>query len=410
MYDYDIDKQVQKFWQRLNAEYPELEALEKELNEAFEIIAKGFWEPNEKEPMRVAYFLKFLDDKPLLEVMKKYYKHHWKIKYLKPMGKTLIFMIVKKMNPYKTGQHLKAHADDARDLDFEKLPNGEYDVISGKTIWYNLTKRFKVEGIKEMMEKMLECVRTTAEKLGIQIGKKVGSDAFPIEAVKSDKEAEYNGYYKMSGYKCVSTIDIETNIPLVGEVIGINEPEGEKLIPHIQELKKACMKPEEAWVDGGFTSTENIAKAEVGENVRLHYKIEKDWVYHHEATEENIYRQYQKYHKEQDFVVGPSANPMLYLVKKGDCELVGQSLRNSRIAEYEEAPDTYLDVYHQRNRDESMNNHLKYNLDMVKRVKRKGKAVVEMALFLAMLGVLAVAFVKLSRGMTKNLVSLDYLV
>lgn len=408
-YDCDIDNQVKRFWQRVEKKCPELAELEKELNATFEVVQRGFWNPSDKKPMRVAYFLKFLEDEPLVEVMKRYYKHHWKIKYLKPLGKTIIFMILERKNPYRCGQHLKEHPEDARDLGFEKLPNGKYKVISGKTLWYNLRKRFGIKGIREIVAALRECIRKTAENRCIQLGKNIGSDAFPIEAVSSDKNAEYSGYYELDGYKAVSTIDLDTNIPLVGEVIGINDSEGERLIPHIMEIKTAGMKPEDGWVDGGFTATKNISLA-YSEGVELHFKIEQDWVYHPEATSENIYREYQKYHNEPDFVVGSSVNPMLYLVKKEDYDMVGNLIRNGRMAEYEEAPDSYLDVFHKRNRDESMNNHHKNDLDMTKRIKRKGKETVEMALLLTMLGLLAVAFVKLSHGITTDLVSLDGLV
>ncbi|MEW5760396.1 MAG: transposase, partial [Candidatus Thermoplasmatota archaeon] len=255
------------------------------------------------------------------------------------------------------------------------------------------------------------CVREAAEKLGIKIGENLATDPFPVEAVSTDENAEYSGYHRIEGYKCVLTIDIETNIPLVGEVIGINENDVEKLIPHIRDVKSSGMKPKNHWVDGNFTSTEIIAKAEMCENVHLHYRIEKDWVYHPEASNEKLKREYQKYHKEPDFLVGAHHDFMMrYLVEKGNYDVVGNILRNERMAEYEEAPDSYLDDYHQRNRSESINNHLANNLQTRLRVNRKGKETVESSLCLSILTLLAVAFVKLLNGIKTNLVSLDGLV
>ena len=37
------------------------------------------------------------------------------------------------------------------------------------------------------------------EKLGIDLGECCGSDAFPLKAVNSDTDADYNGHYEVQG-------------------------------------------------------------------------------------------------------------------------------------------------------------------------------------------------------------------
>ena len=55
-YEIGIDEQVEKCWDRIEKECLVLRELEKELDEEFEMIMKEFWESNNKEPMRIAFF------------------------------------------------------------------------------------------------------------------------------------------------------------------------------------------------------------------------------------------------------------------------------------------------------------------------------------------------------------------
>ena len=55
---------------------------------------------------------------------------------------------------------------------------------------------------------------------------------------------------------------------------------------------------------------------------------------------------------------------MKFLVEHDKYECVGAYFRNARMAEYEEVPDTYLDDYHNRNKDEGFNGKLKNVLNI----------------------------------------------
>jgi len=368
-----------------------------------------FYNPDDDHPMRLALYLSFMDVTPLEDAMKLYYKRLKSVRYLASMGRTIIFMKIKQMTPDGMVNHLITHPADAELLGYERKPDGEFKIPDGETIRYNMKNRFGPEGVKKIDLAILIAIGRESEKLGIDFGKYCGSDAFPVKSVNSDTGAEYNDHYRANGYKVAMTesYDIETGIvPLVGDVIGMNDNEGDTLIPHIQELKSCGIYIKENFVDGKYATITNIAHAEIMEGTVLHYDIAENWVYDYSAVPFSIKIEYQKFHHEPDFKMNVSEDFMMeYLVKKGCYGTVGYMLRNMHMAAKEECPDGYLDHFHQRNIAESENDYIKNDNGLQRAIRRKGKENIQLQFHLILLALHVVALVRLQNGVKKSLVS-----
>lgn len=411
MWDWDIDAHIKNHWKKIDEAGAAF--LERRFNE-WELEKYGssrteFYNPNTDNPMKLTLFLNFLDITVLEDAMKLFYRRQASIKYLGSMGRTLVFMKVKGLTPGKTVNYLKTHPFDAELLGYEKNKDGSFEIPCGETIRLNLKKRFGVDGIKKIDKAIVVTMRIASEELGVDLGDCCGSDAFPVKSVSSDKDAEYNGHYKVSGYKVATTesYDYETGIvPLVGDVIGINDNEGDTLIPHIQELKSCGIYVKENFVDGKYATISNIAHAEIIEGTALHYDIADNWVYDYTATPHSIKIEYQKFHHEPDFKVNASEDFMMkYLVKKGCYGTVGYMLRNMHMAAKEECPDGYLDHFHRRNMTESENDFIKNDMGLQRAIKRKGKEAVELEFHFTLLSLHVLALVRLQNGCKERLVS-----
>lgn len=368
-----------------------------------------FYNPDANHPMRLALFLSFMDVTPLEEAMKPYYKRLNSIQYLDSMGRTLIFMKIRQLTPDGMAHHLKTYPADAELLSYQRKPDGTYKTPDGETIRYNLKKRFGPAGVKKIDHAILIAMDQAAEKLGIDLGACCGSDAFPIKAVHSDTDAEFNGHYEIPGYKAATTesYNPETGIvPLVGTIIGINDDEGKELIPQLRELKSCGIQVKEDFIDGKYATIENIAQAEIIEDTKLHYDIADNWVYDDNATPYTIKAEYQKFHHEPDFTVNASEEFMVeYLVKKECCETVGYMLRNQHMAAKEECPDGYLDHFHRRNITESENDAIKNDHGLQRAIRRKGKETIALQFHLTLLALHVIALVRLQNGVKCTLVS-----
>jgi len=409
MTELDVDARIKNFRQKIEEAGVIDEKFKKWEYEKFGGSRTEFYNPDDDHPMNLSLFLSFMDVTPLEEAMKLYYKRLKSVKYLAPMGRTIAFMKIKQMTPDGVANHLITHPVDAELLGYDKKLDGTFKTPDGETIRYNLKNRFGPEGVKKIDRAILIAMEKAAEKLGIYFGDCCGSDAFPVKAVSSDKDADYNGHYEINGYKVATTesYNPETGIvPLVGDVIGINDNEGDTLIPHIQELKSCGIQIKEDFVDGKYTTISNIAYVEIIEGTLLHYDIAENWVYDYTATPYSIKTEYQKFHHEPDFKVNASEDFMMkYLVKKGCYGTVGYMLRNMHMAAKEECPDGYLDHFHQRNITESENDYIKNDSGLQRAIRRKGKETIQLQFHLTLLALHVVALVRLQNGVKKNLVS-----
>lgn len=409
MQEVDILQQIKNYRLRIEHFYGTEERSNTAEIEKYGGSRTEFCNPDDTHPMRLALFLSFLDVTVLEEMMKPYYKRLKSVQYLGPMGRTFVFMKIRQLTPDGMAHHLKTYPTDAELLGYQRRSDGTFKTPDGETIRYNLKNRFGVEGVKKIDLAILMVMQKTAEKLGIDFGDCCGSDAFPIKAVRSDKDAKYNGHYKLSGYKIATTesYNEETGIvPLVGTIIGINEDEGKELIPHLKKLQDCKIKVKENFVDGKYATLENISQAEIIYTTKLQYNIAENWIYNSDATTDQIKYEYQKLHNEPDFQPGASAEFMMrYLVLRGHGETVGHMLRNDHIAAKEECPDGYLDHFHQRNITESENDLIKNDHGLQQAIRRKGKETIELQFHLAFLALHIIALVRLQNGFKNHLIS-----
>lgn len=411
MWDSDVDAHIKNFWKKIDEAGGSF--FEQRFNE-LELEKYGgsridFHNPDKDNPMRLALFLSFMDVTILEDVMKLFYRREASIKYLGSMGRTLVFMKLKGLTPDRVANHLKTYPFDAELLGYGRKVDGSFEIPCGETIRLNLKNRFGVKGIKKIDRAILISLIKSAEKLSIDLGYCCGSDAFPVISVSSDKDADYNGHYEVTGYKVATmeSYDSETGIvPLIGDVIGINEDEGKTLLPHLKQLNKDGVHVNDLFVDGKYATISNIAQVEVIYGTSLHYDIAENWVYNENATPLDIKVEYQKFHNESDFRVTTSEDNMeRYLVKKGCYGPVGHMIRNMHMTAKEECPDGYLDHFHQRNMTESENDFIKNDMGLQQAIKRKGKEAVELEFHFTLLSLHILALIRLQNKCKKHLVS-----
>ena len=98
-------------------------------------------------------------------------------------------------------------------------------------------------------------------------------------------------------------------------------------------------------------STQHLKTLLVVNSMEFHCIIrsQKTGITKKRANLESLKKAYQKYRQDGDFLVGADLDFMLrYLYKKKEFEAVGSYFRNMRMAEYEEHPEGYLEICHER--------------------------------------------------------------
>lgn len=256
-------------------------------------------------------------------------------------------------------------------------------LVKYKTVWHFLT--YRLRNIEDLLGSFIRAVKTQMAASKIVLGTHVAGDSTPLQASRFDKEAPYNPYYKMNGYKVHWLIDTDHLIPLARKTTIITANDGPYFLGLWLDTRNLGMTPTEVALDGQYDSFENYAFIQIS-GAKPFINIPAD----------------AHLHDSEWLLIGEER------IKKDRVELqlweaeeVGKNARTASILEAAECPEGWLDRYHRRAVIEGSHGHFKewFGLNMIP----KGLKKVTHHVDLVLLAILAVALTRLQHGITKNL-------
>ena len=324
MPEIDIERKVEKYWGRIDRQLNIKD--EEEFKKKLQEIEEQFIDPTEDKPVKAEDFARWLNPELLMEVLKPSYPYFEYIKNrFEPRIRFFAYMLLSRKKNLRQA--------------YNSLTEKEYIILgfNGKPC-YELLREFIYERIginrfPEFFKQVLEELVFLLKRKNIPLGKHVFQDATDIRSLKHDPNALYSGYYKHSGYKLDVTLDAKHDIPLHYTPMEITADEGKNLVPSQKYVASLGLKEEERVVDDSYATFPNIARSELNK-ISLFYKIAKNWVSTKKGDLTKLKKLYQKYHKEDDFVVNPNLDFILqYLYCKEEYEAVGRFFRDKRMDE-----------------------------------------------------------------------------
>lgn len=389
-----------------------------------EVVKDDFINPTEQIPMSAVEFMKFVDLSPLEPIIEKMYSDNERAKnaFRFPILAGLKSLIYGKLKKY---QFLTNVHQDL--LTVEGLPEAlgyNHELPSYRQLHKFANEVMGVDGIKKLFDEMVRINLKEGLKHDLNIGEDIMLDACPIRACPQDLktgDAQINGHYYQSmkipqcylwfNFRCLNT-----RLPLVFHMNHGNDDESKFFLPMLMKAKWLGAPLKKAYIDGGFTSRENIASAKIHYNVDIISNISERWNYKPKATPEEINNRYQRLWKTPIYVANTDDEYKEMALIMTDCgvrtkrlhKIVGDMYRNELICKYEECPDGYLDDYHQRNEVESTHGTEK-RIGSVKRTEVRGlkNNTIQLGLHLLMLHL--VANTRLRHGVTEGLTDIGYI-
>jgi len=237
----------------------------------------------------LATLLSLLDLEFLREHLRKFYAEEWRWRKFDriAMLKLDMFRIFKREDFTGVIRYLTLHPEEAELLGFSELP-------SEKTIWHWENVRIGGQGWKQLFLVCVRKVRFLLVPFGIIIGKHIGQDSTPVESTREDSAARFNPHYKLMMHKCHLLLDVEHHLPLNYESSDGLAYDGDYLLPLIDESEKNLETvAEDCVADGNYGSFGNHAHMHM-RGCSLIVKPSVSDVYHPEADEEGLKREYQK--------------------------------------------------------------------------------------------------------------------
>ena len=217
-----------------------------------------------------------------------------------------------------------------------------YGMPSYKTIWHFMMVRIGVEKIHELFYVTLKVVKNKVESsLDVCVGRSAIMDATPIEATSRDKEASYNGHYKMRCYLWSRLLCADTGLPLGFEVTTGSVHEGHIGLAIVYRAILNGITIDDLWIDNKYAFSEAIASYWLF-GIRTHYRVSASWNFSRGTMWQKIFRDYQRMWRGEDFKAYANYDEVLrYVAIHKSLRIVGQHLRSLAVDEWLEAPDTY---------------------------------------------------------------------
>ncbi len=205
----------------------------------------NFVDPTPNIPIDAVQFISLLNLSPISTILKRFYIEPYKIRH--PPEAFLRLFALQKLKRYKFLTELYRELDDqtVKRLGFKYKP-------SYKTLWHWLNKRVGPDGLEIIHTEMMKIINQTLAEQGVQIGKIVCADATHIAAQSSDREAAYNGHYKMKCYLLHHFICAVTGLTLNWVVTPGNVDEGQFMVPMLAKTLADGFRPELLAVDNGY--------------------------------------------------------------------------------------------------------------------------------------------------------------
>ncbi len=389
-------------------------------NDSDDFIPDGLLQnPSEKHPISIAEFLgKYLDIAPIRNV---FATHYGKVEYhyrypLDAMIKSSMIRRIKCMRSFqKLVNRFEIHQDDAKVIGFENNGNSKYDIPDRRTFrhWENV--RIDNQTLETSMDLFVIALRKELEKHGEVLGRRIGIDSTPLEALFNDEDAKYNGHYELTGYKVHGAYDLDRNIPLAIIITSMNESDTPYFKPLLAKLHELGIKFEKVFADGAYDSFEHFAIIHMIYNAKFYTNPGENAIFNDKGTPEGIQHEYNRLRKKHDFLPPDQVtlqDKLQFLMKYEKWDAVGSYFRNQFLEKWkkwqEEKKNGDHIIYHDRNAAEGFHGFVKKYLNIQNYFDYRGIRNVERHVRWTYLAILGIALARAQNGITKDLTQIAY--
>lgn len=306
------------------------------------------------------------------------------------------------------GHYLATHPQDALAVGFQRNEAGIVETPSGEWIRQFSKNYLGNLGWQRIIHDDLARInqQLTAHDQP-PLGARVTKDLTPLEGRGHTDCMAYSDYYEVHGYGFDPVLDRNHGLPLVYELAPLTHNEDANLVPSLEALHGLDVTVEHITIDGGYTSFRNFAYL-AAHRIQPTCKITQDWVVHEDVTTSKLRQRYQGYWQHADFENKPSI-PYIeaFLHDRGEHDLVGKHERNRVMAEYEECPGVYREVYGQRNKSENVNNRFKNDMGLISGWRGTGIVDLDLRIKRLQCALLLVGLTRLQNGVVERLSNLQ---
>jgi hypothetical protein len=367
-----------------------------------------FYDPSPEYPMDAARFLSHLNLNMIADRLKPYYVDLEHFRYpIDAMIRTLVYQRLAGLK-YLTELESKIHNSIgnhiAKDLGFQCRADGSFAVPNRRTIHHFLWERLGKQGTGLILDSLVVELRKRLAFKGMWLGSSIAVDSTPLEAMFTDKKADYNGHYELHMYKVHHVVCLQTGLSLAKIVTKANAYDGDYLVPLIKKLNSLGIRVEEVVGDQHYGMLENWAELNINMGIKTYFNLTETNIYRFDGTPDKLVKRYNSLWQEPEYVVNANPEYMLeFLMRHGFAPSVGAYFRNKWMELKNRDPQTWQEVYNKRTAVERFNSHVKERLGLEREVCVKGIKRIDVYTDLFWIAELATALTRVQNGVAESL-------
>ena len=369
-----------------------------------EPVNPDFRNPTVESPMSGAEFLSYLDISGIGEELEGFYQSpgHYRLP-IEAMVKTMVF---RRMMGLRSESHLvsrlKCYPFVAEHLGFRQNTDG-FVVPSRFAFHHFVNERLGLSGLIRVHGFLLEMLVDECRRRGIDLGRRIGVDSTPLEALRRDRGALYNGHYEKWMYKVHELTCLDTGVSLTCLVTDANEYDGHFLIPMLNKIWRKGIRFEEVYGDTHYSTIPNWAKVNIDYDAKCVFNVGVRDVLHDEGRSEYILSLYNKHWQDPDYQKKAGFPYILrFLYDKGHWKNVAHYHRNRWIWEWVKGKDARV-KYRDRTEVERKHSHFKNSLLLEKNLDVEHQHEIKKYVLEFWITELAIALTRVQNGVTTGL-------
>jgi hypothetical protein len=375
--------------------------------------------PTEKNPISIAEFLgKYLELDFIKDIFTEQYgsvDYHFRFP-LDSMIKASMVRRIKCMRSFqKLVNRFETNQRDAKSIGFQNNGNGRCKIPDRRTFrhWENV--RIDNQTLEVSMDKFVINIREELEKHDIILGKRVGIDSTPLEALFNDNDAGYSGHYKMTGYKIHGAYCLDTNTPLAIIITPMNESDPNYFKPLLSKLKELGIKFDKIFADGAYDTFEHFALIHHVYKAVFYTNPGTNAICHEKGNPEGIQHEYNRLRNKDGFLPPDKVtfeDKLDFLMKYGKYKPVGAYFRNKFLKNWEQwqakKKEGDQSPYNYRNACEGFHGFVKQWLNLQNYFDYRGIRNVERHVRWTYLALLGVALARVKNGIANDLTQIAF--
>jgi hypothetical protein len=186
-----------------------------------------------------------------------------------------------------------------------------------------------------VLDHLLDAILVEEKRILPTLGQTQVEDSTPLQGMRAEEEADYNGHYKIPMMKDDKRWDPVHEALLTSVIRNGNAYDGDALDPQTRRLQNLGIRAQYLTIDGHYCTRLRDIATQWRRNEPLHFRPQEGWIICLDDSHADVNKRYQTHHNHPDFLPdAPFPAKLRFLIDHGtdhDIEAAGRYIRDEYL-------------------------------------------------------------------------------